>query len=140
MSAPRRSRRPMTLMVISPFAERIHMALMTGATAAAIGLPVTFFFSKGAIHALRKGGWETLTTSDGRKVPDMDNAQDEKGLADFSVLIDALAALEARFVACENAMTEEGLTADDLITRPAIELSGLADIIEKGHGGDWLTF
>ncbi|WCL54372.1 DsrE family protein [Gimibacter soli] len=140
MSAQRPSRRPMTLMVISPFAERIHMALMTGATGAAMGLPVTFFFSKGAVHALKKGGWETLKTSDGRTVPDMDKAQDKKGLADFSVLIDALAALEVRFVACENAMTEEELTVDELITRPAIELSGLADIIEKGHGGDWLTF
>lgn len=39
-------RRPMTLMMISAEAERIHMALMTGATAAAMGRPVTFFFPR----------------------------------------------------------------------------------------------
>jgi intracellular sulfur oxidation DsrE/DsrF family protein len=63
-----------------------------------------------------------------------------KGIADSTVLLDGLAALDARFVACETALREHDIDAATLTTRPAVEVSGLADILEKGAGGDWLTF
>lgn len=134
------SSRPMTLMVISPDADRIHMALMTGATTAAMGRPVTYFFSKGAILFLQDGAWPQLKTSDGQPAPDMDAALIDRGVADTGVLLDGLAALDVRFVACESALREHDIDAATLIVRPAVEISGLADIIEKGTGGDWLTF
>ncbi len=133
-------RRPMTLLVMSAEAERLHMALMVGATAAAMGRPVTYFFSKGAIRFLTPGGWADMRTSTGHPAPSMDSDLDSKGIADSSVLMDGLAALDVRIVACETALREHGLEAVDLIKRPAVEVSGLADIIEKGAGGDWLTF
>ena len=133
-------RRPMTLMMISAEAERIHMALMTGATAAAMGRPVTFFFSKAAVKFLLPDGWAGLRTSTGVPAPSMDKALDAKGVADSSVLMDGLAALDVRMVACETGLREHDIEAINLITRPAVEVSGLADIIEKGAGGDWLTF
>lgn len=133
-------RRPMTLVVISVEAERIHMALMTGATAAAMGRPVTFFFSKAAVKFLSKDGWAGLRTSTGVPATSMDKALDEKGIADSGVLMDGIAALDVRMVACETALREHDIEAVDLITRPAVEVSGLADVIEKGAGGDWLTF
>lgn len=133
-------RRPMTLMMISAEAERIHMALMTGATAAAMGRPVTFFFSKAAVKFLLPDGWAHLRTSTGVPAPSMDKALDAKGVADCGVLMDGLAALDVRMVACETGLREHDIEAVDLITRPAVEVSGLADIIEKGAGGDWLTF
>jgi len=134
------SRRPMTLMVISPEADKIHMALMAGATAAAMGRPVTFFFSKGATVFLASDGWSTLKASDGTAAPLMDQTLEEKGVADSAMLLDGLAALNARFVACETGLREHGIDHASLSTRPAVEISGLADILEKGEGGDWLTF
>ncbi len=133
-------RKPMTLMVISPFAERIHMALMMGATAAAMGQPTVFFFSKGAVKFLQSEEWANLQTSEGVSSGDMDTHLDSVGVADTALLLDGLSALNVRFVACESALREYAIEAVDLIKRPAVEVSGLADILEKGSGGDWLTF
>ena len=133
-------RRPLTLIMISPLADTLHMALMTGATAAAIGRPVTYFFSKGAIKFLTEGGWKSLKTSDGVSGPDMDLALESKGVADSVLLLDGLNALDVRFVACETALREHDIDVATLVKRPAVEVSGLADILEKGEGGDWLTF
>ncbi len=133
-------RRPMTLLMMSADAERVHMALMVGATASAMGRPVTFFFSKAAIRFLTPDGWQAMKTSTGHPAPSMDAALEAKGVADSGVLMDGLAALDVRFVACETALREHDIEAVELIQRPAVEVSGLADVIEKGAGGDWLTF
>lgn len=132
--------RPLTLMVLSPEADKIHMALMMGATAAAMGRPTTFFFSKWATRFLAQDGWAKLNASDGSSGPAMDSALEEKGVADTALLIDGLNALDVRFVACETALREYDIHATDLVSRPRVEVSGLADILEKGEGGDWLTF
>ena len=133
-------RRPMTLIVISPQAEKIHMALMMGATAAAMGRPVTYFFSKGAIVFLKTDGWASLKASDGTEAPLMDASLEEKGVADSVLLMEGLNALDVRFVACETALREYEIDHTEITTRPAVEISGLADVLEKGEGGDWLTF
>lgn len=138
--ANNQNRRPMTLMMISDQAERIHMALMVGATAAATGRPVTYFFSKSAIKFLNKDMRAVIKTSTGAVMADMDVALIDKGIADTGVLLDGLAALDVRFVACETALAEHELDRTTLVSRPAVEVSGLADILEKGAGGDWLTF
>lgn len=134
------SKSPMTLMVLSADPERIHMALMAGATASAMGRPVTFFFSKGAARFLMRGGWTQLTTAAGTPAPEMDKALEDKGIADSAVLMDGLAALDARFLVCETALREHEIDPVALVTRPAVEIGGLAQIIESGEGGDWLTF
>ena len=138
--AKAQSRRPVTLMVISPSADKIHMALMTGATAAAMGRPVTYFFSKGATVFLKIDGWNGLKASDGASAPEMDEELNEKGIADSALLLDGLAALDVRFVVCETGIREHGIDPTTLMKRPAVEISGLADVLEKGEGGDWLTF
>ncbi|NVJ71316.1 MAG: DsrE family protein [Alphaproteobacteria bacterium] len=140
MAKVQKAKHPMTLMVISGDPERIHMALMMGATASAMGRPVTFFFSKSATRFLTVDGWASLQTAAGVAGPEMDAALEEKGVADTSILMDGLAALDARFLVCESALREHSIDVTDLTTRPAIEIAGLAEIIEKGHGGDWLTF
>lgn len=140
MMAKSVSKRPMTLVMISGDAERIHMALMLGATTSAMGRPVTFFFSKTAALFLTSDGWQKLLTSSGATGPEMDAALDEKGVADTGILLDGLAALDARFLVCETALRELDIDPVQLITRPAVEVGGLAGIVEQGEGGDWLTF
>ncbi len=134
------NKRPMTLVLMSGEADRIHMALMIGATAAAVGRPVAFFFSKSAIRFLQVDGWAKLASASGQSGAEMDEALMTKGVADSTVLLDGLGALDARFVACETALREHDVDAATLVTRPTVEISGLADILEKGAGGDWLTF
>ncbi len=134
------SKRPMTLVLMSGEADRIHMALMMGATAAAVGRPVTFFFSKNAIRFLQVDGWAKLASVSGQTGPEMDEALMAKGIADSTVLLDGLGALDARFIVCETALREHDIDTAVLVSRPAVEISGLVDILEKGAGGDWLTF
>lgn len=134
------NKRPMTLVLMSGEADRIHMALMMGATAAAVGRPVTFFFSKNAIRFLQVDGWAKLASASGQTGPEMDEALMAKGIADSTVLLDGLGALDARFIVCETALREHDIDAATLVIRPTVEISGLADILEKGAGGDWLTF
>lgn len=140
MAQPRASKSPVTLLVLSGDPERIHMALMFGATASAMGRPVTFFFSKSASLFLTEQGWAELKTAAEMSGLDMDALLDEKGVADSRVLLDGLAALDARFLICEAAMREKGIEVEQLVSRPAVEIGGLAEILEKGRGGDWLTF
>ncbi len=130
----------MTLMIITPEADRIHMALMVAATSAAMGQKTNLFFSKGALTAITEGGWQTMQCSHGIKANEMDSAQIDKGIGDYSVLIDGLAAMDVRFMACETGLREMNLTHSDLITRVPIDITGLATLIEQGRGGDWLTF
>lgn len=134
------SKRPMTLMMISARAERIHMALMTGATAAAMGRPVTFFFSKAAVRFVTKAGWAAMQTSEGEPAVEMDSALDARGVADTEVLLDGISALNVRFIVCDSALREHDIDPTSLISRPQVEVGGLAEVIEKGEGGDWLTF
>jgi peroxiredoxin family protein len=131
--------KPMTIMVIDGLAERIHMALMTGATAAAMGRPVIYFFSKSAAKALTNPGWVKMPYGE-KSAVEMDITLNSKGIADTELLLDALAALDVTFIVCETALQEHDIEIEDLITRPKVEISGLADLIEKGTGGDWLTF
>lgn len=131
---------PLTVMIITGDLERIHMALMLGATAAAVGRPVTCFFSKRAVLFLKKDGWKTMQASGGVSGTDMDAALDAKGIADTELLLEGLSSLNARFVVCETAIKEHDIDVLDLVTRPQVEISGLADILEKGAGGDWMTF
>ena len=140
MSRAPTPRRPFTLMIISNAADRVHMALMTAATAAAMGRPVTLFFSKKAAPAVKRGGFDALPAPDGGRAADMNHVQTEKGIADAHVLLDALAALDAWFLVCETALREEDIDPADLMTRPPVEVAGLATILERGAGGDWLTF
>lgn len=133
-------KRPMTLLMISADAERVHMALMTGATASAMGRPVTFFFSKAAVRFVVQAGWATMHTSGGVPAPEMDAELEARGVADAAVLLDGIAALNVRFVVCDSALREHDIDPAMLITRPQVEIAGLAEIIEKGEGGDWLTF
>lgn len=131
---------PLTIMIITDDLERFHMALMLGATAAAVGRPVTCFFSKRAALLLLKDGRENMQASSGASGTDMDAELDAKGIADTELLLEGLSSLNARFVACETAIKEHDIDLLDLITRPQVEISGLADILEKGTGGDWMTF
>ena len=134
------SRKPLTLLMLSGCPEKIHMALMFGATAAAVGRPVTYFFSKSGIAFITKDGWQGLKTADGQTGPEMDAHLEEIGVADSGLLLAGIAALDVRFVACESALREHAIDVEQIVRRPPIEISGLADVMEKGAGGDWMTF
>ena len=133
-------KRPMTIMFVSGSTDHIHMGLMTAATASAMGRPVTLFFSKSAVKAVLEGGWPALCDADGKDAGALGESQEAQGIASFEMLMEALGALSARFIACETAIAEQGDALTPFLRSPIIETGGLATLIEEGTGGDWLTF
>lgn len=139
MADSKNTRSPLTLIIISPVLDRIHMALMMGATAAATGRPTHFFFSKGAVQFLSEARG-TLKAENGMPLSDYDAALMAKDVADTSVLLDGLAALNVSFLVCETALAEHGIDATTLLQRPSVEITGIAVVLDSGAGGDFITF
>lgn len=127
-------RRPLALMVISGDVERLHMALMTAAAAASTGRKVMVFVAKSALPAFRKGGWDALggAAYDARLL--------DRGVADFSVLLDAVKALNVEFALCDQAMMEHAVDAADVDARVRPNIAGLANVLDRYSDAQWMTF
>ncbi len=125
---------------MSADADRVHMALMTAASAAAMGKSVILYFAKSGAKVITTDGWSNLKSSCGKTSSEMDANLESKGVADFSILIDALAALDVSFYVCDSAIAEHEINAEDIILRPRVDVGGLTSLIQSGSGGDWLTF
>lgn len=131
--------RPLGLLVTSPDADSIHMALRTGAVSAAMGRAVVFFFAKGALAALMTDGWEQLTDSSGTTAAEMDARQIELGVPDRAVLMEGMAALNVRIYACDESLREQGIDPADLDPKARVEITSLATFFED-CGGVWAKF
>ena len=127
-------RRTLSLMVISGQPERLHMALMSATAAAATGRPVLVFAAKSAVTAFKSGGWDALGGAA------YDAGLLDKGVADFRVLMDAVKSMDVRFVICDQAMLEHGMTPGDLDPALSASVGGLAGVFEKVPTADWMTF
>ncbi|WP_374764812.1 DsrE family protein [Yunchengibacter salinarum] len=135
-----RGHRRLAIMVLGDDAGRLHMALRTGAAAASMGAKVTYFFSGSALHLLTLDRAEATAGEKGGGQAALAARQADAGVADTNVLLDALAAMDVEMIACETSLKTEGLTPDDLITRPRVDIGGLPAFMEHAMGGDWLTF
>lgn len=104
----------LSLIVFSGDFARVHYALATAAAALAIDIPVTLFFTMGAIDGLRRAradgmpGWHALPGA-GR---DADFAR--QGVATFEELLSACRELRAAFMVCEMGLRAEKMSLADL--------------------------
>ena len=126
--------KPLVLMLISGDPARIHMALMTAAAAAASNRRTTLFVSKAAIPLFLKNGWE-------QKGGDAyDTSIESTGVADFSVLADALRSLNLRTILCDAGLAEHKADIIDADPRFYAELGGLVGLLSDNPDANWLTF
>lgn len=107
--------------------EKVHYAFVMAAGAAAMGLPVTMFFTMGACHAVLAGvGWHALATDvDGMSARHRDEDFAEKGVATMDELIESCADLGVRFMVCEMGLVAEGLADAPLRDDLPIERTGI---------------
>ncbi|GHF12771.1 hypothetical protein GCM10017044_03420 [Kordiimonas sediminis] len=131
---------PMTLIILSPDVDKIHMAMTLAVTAASEGRPTSLFFAKKAADVLTRGGWDRLCQAEGYAAGAFDAHHENAGLPDFALLAQALGAVNARFLICDAAVTEYGITSDQLLSHPHIEVLSLGELLKQGFGGDWMTF
>ncbi|MDA0996580.1 MAG: DsrE family protein [Proteobacteria bacterium] len=119
------------LVVASGAYEKVHYALVMAAGAAAIGMPVTLFFTMGASAALLSGhsdkpGWWTLAS----ERPATDAAERDadfksKGVACLDELLEACRDLKVKFMVCEMGLVAEGIADKPLRNDLEIERTGI---------------
>ena len=135
----------LSLLVLSGHFERVHYALVVASAAAAIGTPVTLFFTNQALFSLAgKGpggaGWRSLPGAGGRTGGAIDDERRARGVAGFEELLGACADLGVRFIACEMGLRAIGLDAAALRRDVPIEVAGVVTFIADASAtGTMLT-
>jgi peroxiredoxin family protein len=118
-------KRALGIVIQSGRVDRVHYALLFGAGAAAVGRPVTLFFTMAGCHAL-EGLAALLPAEDGRTAEAYDADLIAKGIAGFGELWESLEALDARFQACDSGLLAAGVSA------PAgIEVTGVVGFLAE---------
>ncbi len=117
----------LSIVVASGTFEKVHYALVMAAGAAAVGKPVTLFFTMGACQALlADGGWKRLPSEKAdHTATSRDETFAETGVATFDELVESCAELGVTFMVCEMGLRAEGLEDAPLIDPPAITRTGV---------------
>lgn len=135
----------LSLLVLSGDFERVQYALVVASAAAAIGTPVTLFFTNQALSSLAGegsdgGGWRSLPGAGGRTGGAIDDERRARGVAGFEELLGACADLGVRFIACEMGLRAIGLDAAALRRDVPIEVAGVVTFIADASAtGTMLT-
>jgi len=137
MTAEKSAPDKLSLVVYAGHFDKVHYALVMASAAAAIGRPVTLFFTMGACEALRRPGddgvwpWTRMPLSEGDGTGEnTDRAYAEKGVATFNELWEACVALGVRFLVCEMGLRARGLEGEPLRDDVEIERSGVVTFID----------
>jgi len=110
---------------------RVHYALVLASAAAAIGRPVTLFFTMAATAALQADGdW-------GRGE---DAALRGRGVAGFEELLDACAALKVRFLVCEAGLKAMDLNFETLRDDLPLERAGAVTLLNEATADGAMLF
>jgi len=116
--------------------DKVHYALVMASAAAAIGRPVTVFFTMGSCAAIlatdetEKPGWADMPLSDDAATgADRDAFYKSSGIATMDELIDACVAFKVRFLVCEMGLRAKGLEETSLRPELNIEHSGVVTFL-----------
>ena len=116
----------LSVIVYSGAYDRVHYALVLAAAAAAIGRPVTLFFTMGACKALARPGadgkpaWRKLPLSEnlGSKAGGTGGKRDDgygkAGVATFEELLASCVQFGVKFMVCEMGLRAMGLEGKPL--------------------------
>lgn len=135
--------RKLSIIVFSGSFEKVHYALAAAASAAAINVPATLFFTMEALRALESGeGWHGLAV--GRAgyadAAALDAAQRARGVAGFNELLESCIALGVRMMVCEMGMRAIGLDGGALRDDVAIETGGLVTFLNDAAADGAMLF
>lgn len=105
----------LSIIVFAGDFERMHYALVLAAGAAALGTPVTLFFTMGASRALVAAdpdgvpGWRAMPAEAGGRGGEVDDGFAARGVATFETLLAACVELGVRFLVCEMGLKALGI-------------------------------
>jgi len=126
----------LSIIVYDHHFDKVHYALVMASAAAAIGRPVTIFFTMGACEAIRgsdKEGcpaWAGMPLSDDTSTgADRDAFYKRTGIATMEVLFDACVSFDVKFMVCEMGLRAKGLENTALRADLRIERSGVVTFL-----------
>ena len=137
----------LSIVVYDHHFDKVHYALVTASAAAAIGKPVTLFFTMGACQALMGGddpdlhGWASMPASDGSASgQERDLFYKENGIAAFEELMEACKALGVTFMICEMGLRAKSMNASGLRQDLTIEISGMVTFLNDASKNGAILF
>jgi len=115
----------LSIVVYDGHFDKVHYALVMAAAAAAIGRPVTLFFTMGACKALQRPGadgkpaWRKLPMSEGLGANKgtggkRDDGYAKSGVATFEELLASCVQFGVAFMVCEMGLRAMGMEGADL--------------------------
>lgn len=141
------SRPGLALVVFAGAFDRVHYALVMAAAAAAIGRPVTLFFTMEACRLLLAPGpdgtpaWRRLSAGERKGTAGaMDDDFKRRGIGDFELLLTSCRELGVRFLVCEMGLRAIGLQRSDLRADVAIEEGGVVTFLNDVPTGGSVLF
>ena len=129
----------LSVLVLSGDFFRVHYALVLASSAAALGRPVTLFFTNHALNALRAEaaaggpGWWALDAPGGAAAA---NAElQARRLATFEELLLACAEMGVRFIACEMGLRVIDSAPSVLRADLPVEVAGAVTFLADAAAG-----
>ena len=126
----------LSIVVYAGTYDKVHYALVMAAAAAAIGRPVTLFFTMGACQALKIPGanaepaWRSMPMSeDGGTGGDKDDTYAEIGVATFEELLDSCIQFGVTFMVCEMGLRAMGLEGEPLRDDVPLQKGGVVTFL-----------
>lgn len=130
----------LSIVVYAGTFDKVHYALVMAAAAAAMGKPVTLFFTMGGIRALMAPlgdgtpAWRSMPVSsdsglEGVSGGQVDDTFKERGVATFEELLQACTELNVKFMVCEMGLRAMGMERDDLRKDVTIKAGGVVTFL-----------
>lgn len=126
----------LSIVVYAGHFDKVHYALVMAAAAAAIGRPVTLFFTMGACRALAAAdadgapAWRSLPLSETAGTGgERDDGFAGKGVATFEELLESCVQFGVKFMVCEMGLRAEGLEDQPLRDDVPIEKGGVVSFL-----------
>ena len=137
----------LSIVVFSGDFDKVHYALVLAAAAAAIGKPVTLFFTMGACRALQRPAadgtpaWRSMPLGDGAgSGGEMDDSFAARAIATFEELLASCVAMEVRFLVCEMGLRAMDLERRALRDDVPVEAGGVVTFLNDASGDGAMLF
>lgn len=137
----------LSIVVYAGHYDKVHYALVMAAAAAAIGRPVTLFFTMGACHALMRtddsGGpaWRTMPLSEEEGTGgDKDDAYAAMKVATFEELLQSCVQFGVTFMVCEMGLRAVGLEGQPLRDDIPVEEGGVVTFLNDASKDGAMIF
>jgi peroxiredoxin family protein len=137
----------LSVIVYSGAYDKVHYALVMAASAAALGRPVTLFFTMGATRALERPGkdgkpaWRKMPLSEGKGTGGgRDDKHAKSGVATFEELLSSCVQFGVKFMVCEMGLRAMGMEGSRLRADVPVEEGGVVSFLNDASKDGAIVF